>query len=370
MFAKPAVDIVKIGGLLGQNGSFAKWRSRVRQLPEFAGFLPVAALAEEMDTPGKGQIRGLITSAGNPVLSTPNGARLERALGGLEYMVSIDLYVNETTRFANLILPPPSALERDHYDIGLRALGVRNSTRYTKPVFAADSSAREDWQIYAELGSRVARKRGGAAGLVASARMSASQWMGPRRMLDWMLRLGPYGVPLSSLEGEQHTRDLGPLAPCLPDRLMHKPKVIQLAPDIYLEDLWRLARFQQHWQPNGLVLIGRRQLRSNNSWMHRYERLSAACTARIHPADAAARAIRDGDAVEIRSRAGAIVVAAELSDRMLQGVVSVPHGFGRSGSSASVNDVTDEGQVDALSGVICFNGVPVSVTRHADVMSR
>lgn len=387
MFTTPAVDLVRIASLLKSRGSFAALRSRVRELPEFTGFLPVAALAEEIETAGQGQIRALIVSAGNPVISTPNGARLKRVLPELDFFVAIDFYINETNNYADLILPPVTALERDHYDLVFRAFGARNTVRYTEPLFPPPAGARADWQIYAELGTRVSRYRDGVEGYFRRLAMRLMQLATPRRMLSLMLRAGPYGsglkfwqsgISLKRLKAEKHTLDLGSLKPLLPGRLDTKKKRIELAPDIYLKDLCRLDRryrFSAEKTFGSLVLIGRRQVKTNNSWMHRFRRLTGSrniCTLIIHPDDANTHGILDGQIVEVHSRTGTITVEAEISDKIMPGVVSLPHGFGHKGveltvdsperrQSASINDITDEYLLDELSGTVGFNGIPVEV---------
>jgi anaerobic selenocysteine-containing dehydrogenase len=377
MFSLPAVDIVRIGALLGKKGSHKTWKSRVRGLPEFGGELPVAALAEEIDTPGQGRIRALITSAGNPVLSTPDAGRLDRALASLEYMVSIDFYVNETTRHAALILPPVFALERDHYDVAFRAFGVRNTAKYAPAVFAPQPTSKTDWDIYLGLAERLEARRGGVKGSIAGLYLKGLQRLGPRRLLNGLLRTGPHRLSLRRLRKEAHTIDLGPLAPCLPGRLYTRDKQIHLAPEILLADLERLAaRLSRTPAPGSLSLIGRRQIRNNNSWMHNAPRLMNGpdrCTLLVHPADAAARGLHNGQRVEIRSAVGAVTAPLELSDSMMPGVVSLPHGFGhgRPGTvqtvanahpGASLNDLTEAANVDAPTGTAVLSATPVWVS--------
>ena len=379
MFTHPAVDVLK----RSRRGSYGRWKSRVRGLPEFSGELPVAALAEEILTPGPGQVRALVTSAGNPVLSTPNGAQLDRALAGLDFMVSVDFYLNETTRHAHLILPPTSPLEHDHYDLAFYLLSVRDAAKYSPAVFPAPPGALHDWQIFLGLQRRLER------GVKARLAHAALGRLKPHGLLDLALRTGPYGagfVPfarglsLRRLRRNPHGVDLGPLRPSLPERLATKDGKIHAAPGPLLEDVARLrARLLDGGgEADGgfdLLLIGRRQLRSNNSWMHNYPRLMKGrdrCTLLLHPADAAARGIADGARVRLGSSAGSVEVAAELSDEVMPGVVSLPHGFGHARPGvrlgvaaahpgASANDVTDELRLDALGGNAALNGVPVRV---------
>ena len=376
MFSRPAVDIVRIGALLRQQGSRGTFKSRTRGLPEFSGELPVAALAEEIDTPGEGRIRALVTSAGNPVLSTPDGGRLDRALASLDYMVAIDFYLNETTRHAAMILPPVSALERDHYDIAFRAFGIRNTAKYSPPVFAPQPSARTDWDIYLGLAERLEARRGGLKSRLTRLYLRGLQQVGARRLLGGLLRIGPYRLSLRRLREQVHTIDLGPLTPCLPRRLYTPDRQIHLAPEILIADLARLeARLARTPAPGSLALIGRRQIRNNNSWLHNAPRLMKGpdrCTLLMHPSDAASRGLRSGQRVEVRSAVGAVSAPLEVSDAIMPGVVSLPHGFGhgRPGTQqtianahpgASLNDLTDGAQVDAPTGTAVLTATPVWV---------
>jgi len=386
MFTNPAVDLVALGDRIGQRGHFAKGHSRVRGLPEFGGEWPAAVLAEEMETPGPGQIRAFVCLAGNPVLSTPNGARLERALPGLEFMVSVDPYLNETSRHAHLVLPPVSPLERDHYDLVFHGLAVRNTARYSPALFAPPPDAREDWQILHGLAQRIGARRGGQG--VASRLMTrAAGRLGPRGILALLLRTGPHGrglrpwghgLTLKALEAAPHGVDLGPLTPALPEALRTADRRLALAPPALMADLARVrARMATAERESALSLIGRRDLRSNNSWMHNSARLTKGpeqCTLLMHPGDASARGLVHGDRVDVRSRAGQVEATLTVTDAMRPGVVSLPHGWGhdrpgtRLGVAAqrpgvSLNDVTDEREVDALCGTAVLNGVPVEVER-------
>ncbi len=400
MFTLPAFDPITAPEGLAPRGSYARWRSRVRNLPEFAGELPVVTLAEEILTEGPGQIKALVTSAGNPVLSTPNGRQLDRALAGLEFMVSIDPFINETTRHANIILPPSSSLERAHYDVAFHLLAVRNTTKFSPALFQPDPESRHDWQIFFELQTRM--QRAGALGRVK--RKLSKRFLGPERILDLGLRFGPYGakvnpfskgLTLRKLKKAVHGIDLGPLRSCLPERLRTADKQIELAPEVLVKDVERVKAKLINWDrgrslgqralpssPNGsydsnghLLLIGRRDLRSNNSWMHNSARLvrgKPQCTILMHPADAAQRHLRQGEEVSVRSRVGSVVVPLEISDEMMPGVVSIPHGWGhdrlgvqievaQQHAGGSINDVTDELTIDALCGTAAFNGTWVEV---------
>ena len=364
-FPLPAVDMV--WGQAGRPGHFNAWQSRVRGLPEFGGELPCSALAEEILTPGEGQIRALVTGAGNPVLSTPNGPQLEQALDSLDFMVSIDFYINETTRFADVILPPTSPLEHDHYDLAFHGFAVRNTAKYNPPVFSKPETAMHDWEIMVALGEKISQRQG----------KEPVPAYPPEMILDMGLRSGPYGKQLSlqALKDNPHGVDLGEHQSQFPERLYHADKKIQLAPGAVLQDLPRLL--QQGDEPtDGFRLIGRRHIRSNNSWMHNYQRLVKGKDRShllMHPDDVARLGIGSGQQVKVTSRVGEVVVVVEASDEIMPGVVSLPHGWGhnRKGvripvaqehAGVSVNDLTDDRYLDDLSGNAALNGVPVTVT--------
>jgi len=378
MFTNPAADLVGMLAKTGDLGGFGRYRSRVRGLPEFSGELPAAAFAEELDTPGNGQVRALITFAGNPVLSTPNGKRLERALAGLEYMVSIDLYRNETTRHANLILPTSFGFEREHFDLAFNALAVRDVAKLAPALVAPPSGVRSDFDVLIGLARALRRHGGGRPGLTTSLTLEGARALGPRRILDAMLRFGPRRLSLATLERAPHGLDFGPLEPRLPERLFTRNRRLQLAPELFVRDLERLERSLDGAPERGeLELIGRRLLRSNNSWMHNTHRLvkgRPACTLLVHPDDAALRGLTQGDVVLVRSRVGEVRVPVEITDAIAPGVVCLPHGYGhdregvaltvaRAHAGASLNDLTDELRVDALSGNAAFSGTPVTVSR-------
>ena len=376
MFTRPAVDLAATAG----PGHLGKYVSRVRGLPAYGGELPVAALAEEILTEGGGQIRALLTIAGNPVLSTPNGVQLDKALGSLDFMAAVDFYLNETTRHAHIILPPTSALEHDHYDLVFNLLAVRNVARYSPPLFDPAPDARHDWQILAELHRRL---DGGP--LLAQFKRWLNAKIGPRRILDLGLRRGPWGsglrpfgkgLSLTKLERAVHGVDLGPLEPCLPARLRTPTRRIELAPAPFVKDVHRLlATLVGDPTDQPLLLVGRRHLRSNNSWMHNSLRLVRGkdrCTLLMHPDDAARLGVAGEAKVAVVSRTGRIEAPLELSDEVMPGVVSLPHGWGhhRPGSELSVaeehpgvsiNDLTDESVVDDLCGNAVLSGVPVRV---------
>jgi anaerobic selenocysteine-containing dehydrogenase len=384
LFARPAVDVMRVGAGMGPR-RFGRFRSRVRGLPEFASELPVAALAEEIETPGPGQVRALLTHAGNPVLSTPNGGRLDRALAGLEFFAAVDSYLNETTRHAHVILPPTGPLERDHYDLVFHVLAVRNTAKYSQALFERRDDERHDWEILNELTARLSAG-GAVTRLRARLTAHALAWLGPRGLVALGLRKGPYGaglwpfgrgLTLSRLLGSAHGVDLGPLTPALPAALRTARRRIDLAPPAFVADVPRLeAALDATPEADGaLALIGRRDLRSNNSWMHNSERLVRGrrrVTLEIHPEDARSREVADGAQVRVRSRVGEARVEAEVTDRVRPGVVCLPHGWGhgRPGTrlavanahpGVSLNDLTDEARVDALTGTAAFSGVRVTV---------
>ncbi len=380
MFTTPAFDILGLAKLFAGGGRFARWHSRVRKLPEFSDELPSAALAEEMDTPGAGQIKAMLLVAGNPVLSTPNGRRLDAAMGQLDFCVAIDYYINESTRHANLILPPVTVWERGHFEVAVNAVQVRNVARYSSAAFAKPAQGLEDWEILTALLARVERHRGGVSALLGPLRLALSRVLTPDRLLAMALRLGPQRsrVRLARLRATQATQDLGPLQSRLPQALYTPDKKVNALPTLFVNELQRVLAGQRVTPmpaPPGLVLIGRRQVRSNNSWMHNFTRLvkgPVACTLQMHPADAAARGVFHGDTVLLRSRTGSVQAQLALTEDLREGVVSLPHGWGHGAPGThtrvanahpgvSANDVTDELLLDNLTGNAAVNGVPVEV---------
>jgi anaerobic selenocysteine-containing dehydrogenase len=412
MFPRAAAGQTNSQGTPGRGRGFmmGRWTSRVRGLPEAFGELPVACLAEEIETPGEGQVRALITIAGNPTVSTPNAGRLAAALEGLDLMVSLDVYVNETTRHADVILPGPSPLERSHYDLALYQLAVRNVANYSPPVLpsrpgmpqewetvlrltgvatgqgpAADVDAIDDFVAAEAVRREVGRAGGALEGRDAGEILAALEHRrGPERMLDLLLRAGPYGdrfgerpdgLTLERLEAAPHGIDLGPLEPRLPDVLRTPSGGIELAPEPIVGDVERLRAALRRDVNGGMVLIGRRQLRSNNSWMHNLTPLvrgKVRCTAHVHPDDAERLGLADGEPALVRSRAGEIEVPVEVTDAVMPGVVSIPHGWGHdvegvrmrvaaAHAGANSNVLADESLVDPLSGNAVLNGIPVEL---------
>lgn len=369
MFTKPAFDLV--GSPETKRGHYNVWQSRVSQYPECHGELPAAALAEEMLTPGDGQIRGLMTIAGNPVLSTPNGRQLEKALDQLDFMVSIDPYINESTRHADIILPPSSPLQHNYFDMVFPIFAVRNTVKYSPATLPVEEGTLHDWEILRRLTKTYC----------ALTESDPGPDFSPDQVVDGALRMGPYGsnhehkLSLKTLKEHPHGIDLGPLQSQLPERLQTKDKKIALAPPLLASDLKRLAGEMEKNDAPDLVLIGRRHLRSNNSWMHNSLRLVKGedrCVLLVHPEDLEKRGLKDGQKVTARSRVGSITVTAKASFEMMRGVVSLPHGWGHTrdgiqlGVAAkhpgvSVNDITDEKALDPLSGNAAVNGVPIEI---------
>ncbi|RNM15880.1 molybdopterin-dependent oxidoreductase [Nocardioides pocheonensis] len=372
LFTEPAVDFVE-RGLIGR-GHFDKYRSRVRNAPEYGGELPVSVFAEEIETPGEGQIRAVLTIAGNPVLSTPDGRRLGEAFDKLDFMAAVDIYLNETTRHADVILPPTTALERDHYDIVFHGLAVRNTARFTPAVLPKPRGARHDWEIFRDLVLRIQARLDRKPPLAARLRERLTLSLSPTFLIGMLLRTGGR-TTISELRKHPEGVDLGPLRPTLPERLMTRDKRIDLAPAVLTDDLTRLrAEMTELDGADGLVLIGRRHQKDCNSWMHNTERLTkgrARHQLLMHPDDLAARGLTDGALVEVTSRVGSVAVEVAAADDMMRGVVSLPHGFGHQVdgtrlehatkvTGVSINDLTDPERLD-LSGNAALSGVPVTV---------
>ncbi|MGZ6955727.1 MAG: molybdopterin-dependent oxidoreductase [Acidimicrobiia bacterium] len=419
MFNRPATGGGPIGGRAtgkGRGVRLGRRHSRVKQLPEFFGEYPVVTLADEIETPGQGQIRALITVAGNPVVSTPNAGRLDRALMQLDFMVSVDIYRNETTRHADVILPAPRVLTKGHYDLALYSLAIRNVANYSPPLVPLAEYERPEWETLPRLAA-IAAGQGGSEEAAAAlddfalqsvvqkgvdrpdgplagrdageivAAVSAGGRRGPERMLDFMLRTGPYGdqfgapgyedgLTLAKLEANPHGIDLGALEPRLPEVLRTPSGKIELAPEAVVADVrTRLVPSLDRVHDGEMVLVGRRDLRSNNSWMHNVEVLvkgKPRCTLQIHPDDAARFGVVDGAPTRVRSRVGEVELPAEVTNGIMPGVVSIPHGWGHAGEGialgvanryAGVNSnlLADGELMDPLSGNAVLNGIPVTV---------
>ncbi|MCP9766346.1 molybdopterin oxidoreductase family protein [Lacihabitans sp. LS3-19] len=359
MFTLPAIDFV---GPAKPKDRFARWKSRVSGYPEFLGELPVAALAEEMLTEGQGQIKMMFTNCGNPVLSTSNGIQLDKAFESLEFMVSFDIYLNETTRHADLILPPATGLENPHYDLTFHNLAVRNTSKYSPPLFEKTEGAKYDWEIFQDLRNVFIGEN--------------QSVIPPEFKLDLGLKYGPYKLSMEKLKENPHGIDLGDLKPLLPERLKQK---INLCPELLADDLKRLEESKTEMlnsSQNTFWMIGRRHLRDNNSWMHNSAKLMKGknrCTLLINPDDANRLAIPENALVTVKSRVGEVQLPVEISEDIMSGVVSIPHGYGhnRKGTKMSIaekypgvslNDLSDEKVIDKLTGNSAFSALRVSVS--------
>ncbi|WP_032368160.1 molybdopterin-dependent oxidoreductase [Rhodococcoides fascians] len=383
MVTDPAIDLIS-QGIVGR-GHFDKWRSRVRDLPEFAGEYPCSTLVDEITTEGKDQIRAMAVLSGNPVLSMPGGTTLNDAFAGLDFMVSFDFYINETSRHAHVILPPTMSLERDHYDLIFNSFAVHNTAKYMPAVLPKQADAKHDWEIFRDLSLRYKNRMAGSTVDRLKARLTPKSVIGearlrlsPARTLDILLRSRRKGLSLRKLRANPHGIDLGPLRPGFPQKLKTKDKRIQLIQDVVVGELPALVDLMHSSavpKDDELLLIGRRHLRSNNSWMHNTARLTkgkARHQLLAHPNDLLQRGIEDGSMVSVTSAAGTVDIEVAASEKMMPGVVSMPHGFGhqRPGvqlsvattvTGPSVNDITDPARVDAVSANAILNGVPVQV---------
>jgi anaerobic selenocysteine-containing dehydrogenase len=359
MFTTPAVDIGPLGRLLVGN-HHGRWRSRVRGLPEFLGAIPSATMAEEIETPGDGQIRAMVCFAGNPVLSTPNGPRLARAIASLEHVVAIDFFLNETTRLAHVVLPPKHVFESGNFDVLLQRFAVRNVAKYSPPIVTTDDDTRDDWEILGDLALRV-----GAPGLslLRPLLLRAARAL-PELALDVLLRTGGSGLTLAKLAASPHGVDLGPLVPTRGRNVHTEDGRARLAPSALVADVPRLERWVDAGPTEGLVLIGRRHLRSNNSWLYGMSSLVKGPRRdqlHVHPDDAARWGVKNGAAVRVTSRVGSVVATAVVTTDVMPGVVSLPHGFG----TPNANALTDELAVEPIVGTSILNGVPVTIAPTA-----
>lgn len=394
----------------GRGLKLGRFKSRVRGLPEVLGELPVACMIEEMEEPGAGQIRAIVTIGGNPVLSTPNGNRLDAALSKLDFMVSVDCYLNETTRHAHVLLPVPSHLQRSHYDISFYQLAVRNIAHYSDPVFDLDAGQLAEWEIILRLTAAVSTQQLGEhpIGILDDFLMqqmiqqeitsessplsgrdseeilrALGSQRGPRRMLDFLLRMGPYGdcfggnpdgLSLDKLKMYPHGLDLGPLQPRIPEVLRTASGKIEVAPSELLKDVERM-RGDLSCKTDSIVLVGRRDLRSNNSWMHNLSALmkgGARCELLIHPEDATLLGVANHSAALVVTETGKIEVGIEYTEDIMPGVVSLPHGWGHNQSHTklqianqhpgiNVNRLTNVVETEAITGNAILNGVAVRI---------
>lgn len=417
MFTKPVLGGPTTRGKSGSGAGFrigrGGGRTQVKGYPEVMGEYPVAALAEEITDAGEQRVRALVTVAGNPVLSTPHSEQLSRAFDQLEFMVSVDMYLNETTRHADVILPPPSQLQREHYDVALYPFAIRNVANFSERVLPLDDGQPDEWEVLLKL-ALIAQGFGPDAdplaaddatidGLVRHGvsdpgspihgrnadeileQLNASGRKGPARTIDYMLQTGPYGAAFGANPGgaslelllaNPHGVDYGALEPRLPDALRTKSGAIELAAPELLADVPRLRAAIDELSSRELVLVGRRHLRSNNSWMHNIEVLvkgKPRCTLHVHPDDAVKLGVREGGVARVASRVGEVDAIVEVTDSIRPGVVSLPHGWGHglpgtrlrvAAERAGVNSnvLTDHEAIDPLSGTSVLNGIPVSVT--------
>lgn len=378
MLTAPAIDMV--GSKKAKSVKFARFHSRVSGYPETIGELPVVALAEEILTPGEGQIKAMFIGAGNPLLSTPNNSLLEKAFDQLEFIVSLDFFLNETSRKADIILPPPSALERPHYDLVFNHLAVRNYARYSKPLFERKAGQMSEADIYMNLREKMASND-----LISKIKAKGYKWvlkrLGVKGMLEKGIKKGPYADQLNikKLSQLKHGIDLGELTPQFPKKILTMSGKINLAPEIYLKDLERLkdtthltSKPEEEFK---FRLIGRRAPRTCNSWLHNSYRMvkgKPACIALINDQDAQSMGIEDGQLIRVSSRVGQVEIPVETTSEIMPNVVSIPHGWGHGKSDTnlsianahqgiSVNELTDEKFVDKLTGNAALNGVPVSI---------
>lgn len=366
MFPEPAFDLLA-NKRPGGRSSYGRFQSRVRELPYFNSEFPVATLADEILEPGEGQIRALFTIAGNPVLSAPGGDKLAAAFDSLDFMVSIDIYLNETTQHADLILPSTTGLETAHFDVFFNSFAVRNTVKYSEPLYEKSQAQRHDWEILKALTNALLEQD--------------DDGLTPQKVLDLALRNGRYrdtGLSLDQLKAHPHGMDLGPLRPCLTQRLLTADGVIHLAPEFYLADLPRLNELMRQ-DPSDempMVLIGRRLVRSHNTWTQNSYRLVKGknpVTLQISPQDAGALQLSDGEVAEVTSSVGRVHIPVEVTDDLMPGVVSMPQGWGHADAEGmsvaakqpgvSINSLTDGNRVDPLTGNAAFNGTPVSVQR-------
>ncbi len=365
MFTLPAIDFV---GHAKPKNRFNRWQSRVRKFPEFIGELPVACLAEEILTPGDGQIKMMFTSCGNPVLSTPNGGQLDKAFEKLDFYVAFDIYLNETTRHADLILPPATGLENSHYDMTFHNLAVRNTTKYSPRLFEKSEGAKYDWEIFQELSC-----------LLSGGNLADFTPEQPEEKLKMGMKFGSYGLDFEEIKNVVHGVDLGALKPQFPARLKTPDQTLDLAPELLVNELLRVEENMDKLSlgEGEFLLIGRRHLRDNNSWMHNVNQLMKGrnrCTLQMNAEDAAKMQLLDNQLVDVQSRVGKVTLPVEINDLMMPHVVSMPHGYGHGKkgtkmavanqfTGVSINDLTDDLVIDELTGNAAFSNVKVKVAQ-------
>jgi anaerobic selenocysteine-containing dehydrogenase len=405
MFTTPAAPLDAV--LPGRGFAFGRWRSRVSGQPEVEGLIPSSTMAEEILTPGAGQVRAMILLMTNPLRSAANSGELERAFASLDFLVAVDFYINETTRHAHVILPAPAAAEQPGYELGLYLLSVRNVAKWSQPLLPLPEGAPETWQVFSEIGARLLgishlprqaiddlvfrRFADGAVGTSTRwAGLTADEvcakvdgGIGPARIVDLLLRVGPYGdgfgrrpdgLTLAKLQAAEHGIDLGPLQPRLADVIHTESGRIELAPRLMVDDLARL-RSRIAASHTSVLLIGRRDMRGSNSFMHNLPALVKGrdrCTLHVSPADAARAGLAHGGAARVTSRVGSLVAPVEVTDDLMPGVVSLPHGWGhdapdarlrvaREHAGVNTNALTDNGAYDRASGTAVLFGTPVTL---------
>ncbi|WP_420751478.1 molybdopterin-dependent oxidoreductase [Rhodococcus sp. O3] len=385
MFATPPIDAARLVRLLGSG--YGLWSSRTGEHKSFRTELPVVGLADEMLGDGKGSagpVRALVTYAGNPVLSTPQGGRLDEALEGLDFFVAVDMYLTETSRHADLILPPVSHLEREEFDFLFPVFSVRNNARFNARVFEPAADALEDWQILSRLTlevlplplrSRLTRPLRTLLDRLSPLRLGA---LGVLTGPHGVLRRGRRGLTLGKIRRSPGGVDLGPLQPRLRSLVATRDRRVHVAPPEFVDETRRLLAGTENDARDtefDLRLIGRRHLRSNNSWMHNIPTMVKGrdrCTVLMHPDDAASRSLVHGQPVTVRSRIGSIVVPVEVSDEIRAGTVAIPHGWGHDEKGvgwstaaahpgANVNLLHDPAVTDTFTGNAAVNATMVNV---------
>jgi anaerobic selenocysteine-containing dehydrogenase len=395
MFPRPSHSKPRTGPATpGKGFATGRWTSRVNGSPEVNGELPSAEMADEILTEGPGQIRAMITLAGNPVRSCPDSQRLDAAFDSLEFMVSVDIYVNETTRHADVILPSPSPLAKPHYDLAFHGLSVRNVVNFSEAILSPEDPSEpgmDEHEILARLAlivsgfgaeadpqlvydlmfSTMVTQTGGD--LDQETERTAA--LGPiERLIDVMVRSGPYDLDFEQLRNAPHGIDLGPLEPRLAEILRTPSARVELAPPILVDDLTRLTEALNESPADGLLLVGRRHLRSNNSWMHNLPVLvkgKPRCTLQVHPSDAETLGLTTGEHATVTSAAAAVDAVVEVTDAVAPGTVSLPHGWGHdidgvkmtvaSAAGGTNSNALTSSEIDPVSGNAQLNAIPVTI---------